>query len=726
MGKILIRNLSSVFIVLMLAFTLGMLAGCEGDDGAAGLSAYEIAVNNGFVGTEAEWVASLEAAVPDTEESCNVCHGVTGWDGIEINVVHPPPREKPIVSNIVVARSAGDVLTVTFSVRDAAGDPVEGIGLVAPSSGSDLRVYMADIVPAGTATVNLPQSTWPQDYLELWAEERGNDAGVVIAEPAPGDYSFTMVATPAAIGGPNAPEGDLTHTQRVYVRADARDFGVYNRTIGVADFIMPAAGADTGILDNGDTIRTIVDASACTACHGDPLERASHGGGYQSPQVCNLCHSPIGSFDEGGVLIGDGMQESGFWLASLIHGIHTATLVGTWPGETPADFTEVTYPKNIKDCGACHFDAGQDLADSWKDNVTIEGCTTCHDVTFGAAATHSGGTQNNSGCVICHPADGNGFGQSVSVAHEVTTLKTDPSGAGGDISLTPNYTASITLSDDANADGVYEAGEAILVTVTASNAAAGDYTNPAGPYTIANLYVYGPRNTHPLPVLTTGSTTDPAYDPAVDGAPDQGRSMLISAAATDAQVLTDDAGFKYQLFAIPADLEPGTYMVMTYVTALADCTGVYRGNTCIDGWALTTFQVGTATPDEKIAGECTNCHDQSDWGSMFHRSYFGTDGCNACHDQSGNYAKPITNRVHAVHSASEFGDLGSIQPPDANPRDWSEITFPRNILSCEACHNSGSVHYNTLPHTWGAPCLGCHGDTDGIRGHMEQNGSDFD
>ncbi len=33
--------------------------GTIGTDGADGLSAYEIAVNNGYVGTEAEWVASL-------------------------------------------------------------------------------------------------------------------------------------------------------------------------------------------------------------------------------------------------------------------------------------------------------------------------------------------------------------------------------------------------------------------------------------------------------------------------------------------------------------------------------------------------------------------------------------------------------------------------------------------------------------------------------------------
>ncbi len=35
------------------------------DAGLAGLSAYEIAVNNGFIGTEAEWLASLKGEKGD-------------------------------------------------------------------------------------------------------------------------------------------------------------------------------------------------------------------------------------------------------------------------------------------------------------------------------------------------------------------------------------------------------------------------------------------------------------------------------------------------------------------------------------------------------------------------------------------------------------------------------------------------------------------------------------
>ncbi|KPK25996.1 MAG: hypothetical protein AMJ61_10280, partial [Desulfobacterales bacterium SG8_35_2] len=229
MGKVLIRKWGSFFLVLMLAVSVSMLTGCEGDDGAPGAQ--------GPPGPP-----GADAPGAHAGESCNVCHGTgADWD---IGVAHPAPLEKPVVGDIVVARSAGDVLTVTFSVADAAGDPVVGI-MDAPGDADNIRVYMADLVPAGTPTVNLPQATWgdavawPTGFLEMWAEERGGDAGVVATDNLDGTYSFQMVATPADIGpGGLAPEGDITHTQRVYVRADARDLTGFNRTMGVADFTM--------------------------------------------------------------------------------------------------------------------------------------------------------------------------------------------------------------------------------------------------------------------------------------------------------------------------------------------------------------------------------------------------------------------------------------------------------------------------------------------------------
>jgi hypothetical protein len=270
----------------------------------------------------------------------------------------------------------------------------------------------------------------------------------------------------------------------------------------------------------------------------------------------------------------------------------------------------------------------------------------------------------------------------------------------------------------------YVAGEAPVVTVTTD--ATGDYESldNAVDYTAATLYVYGPR-AKAVPVLTPGSTTDPDYIAAVELdptlTPDQGRNMRASDAAEDANVLTDATGFKYQLQAIPADLAPGTYMAQVAIGHTSSRTTGSR-NYKIDGWQLVTFQVGTTTEELKVAGDgCGSCHDLTDWTSTYHRAYFGTDGCLGCHDQSGNYANPIMNRVHAIHVSSETGDLLGA--------DWAEVTFPQSDVAegepesslCQGCHTSGNTSYLTKASS--TPCIGCHGDAEGARDHMIQNGA---
>ncbi len=64
--------------------------GAEGEDGADGASAYQVAVINGFVGTEAQWLASLVGAA-----------GADGADGAGLNIIAelPTPSDLPATGN---------------------------------------------------------------------------------------------------------------------------------------------------------------------------------------------------------------------------------------------------------------------------------------------------------------------------------------------------------------------------------------------------------------------------------------------------------------------------------------------------------------------------------------------------------------------------------------------------------------------------------------------------
>ena len=55
--------------------------GTNGIDGIDGKSAYEIAIENGFIGTEAEWIASLKGA--DGKDGKDGINGVDGTNGID-------------------------------------------------------------------------------------------------------------------------------------------------------------------------------------------------------------------------------------------------------------------------------------------------------------------------------------------------------------------------------------------------------------------------------------------------------------------------------------------------------------------------------------------------------------------------------------------------------------------------------------------------------------------
>ena len=55
-----LKKLIPVILVLSMLLLCGCAAGEPGKDGANGKSAYEIAVENGFRGTESEWIASLK------------------------------------------------------------------------------------------------------------------------------------------------------------------------------------------------------------------------------------------------------------------------------------------------------------------------------------------------------------------------------------------------------------------------------------------------------------------------------------------------------------------------------------------------------------------------------------------------------------------------------------------------------------------------------------------
>ena len=647
------------------------------------------------------------------------------------------------VSNIAVS-NVGGVPKVSFHLATAAG-PVKTL------AATQIRVYLADMVPAGTFTSS-PTGTISTPYFEQWAYEQNSTAGKTFdtSGAANGDYSWTFSApfgTATAGSGLNVAEYNAAHVQRLVLRISGDStVAKTNNTVAIQDFNVPAAGAQAQLLASPQ--RQFVTIQACQKCHSKFMDNAAHASGYLDTNACVICHSP---------LYGSSSHAVGFMdaddtiLPVFIHQIHASkyTNANQMPNAKGQYLVEqpITFPQDIKNCAVCHTGTG-DQIDNWKNHPTRRVCASCHKTviftdataTFvgldGVTKTHSK-QDTDSACSMCHDATGTGnTPPSMTEAHS-----TAPAGQEA-----PEYNVVISMSTPSNGTH-YVAGETPLVTVTLTNpdgtavptgltAAAGHIvgTYDVNSLSIANMYVYGNR-TSPRPVLiqTAGrSDTNPkanlaksinlmsSYYAANRTAPYTPTGPFT---VTDPYRTATPTGWTYQLGPVTADMK-GTYFVRVYLGnryTTINPADAYQ----IVSYGIKAFQVGTATEDKRIAGNadntasCLNCHGSSVMHASDHAAPFDTDHCNSCHyigaygnSTIGASGDPIANRVHAVHDSSAVGDLKN--------HDWSEITYPSKIERCVVCHNSGNTSYKT--NLYEIPCYGCHADVTGAIAHMSSMG----
>jgi hypothetical protein len=761
------------YLFFCTAMILGalLLFGCEGDTGPPGPAGPQ-----GEPGTAAPGGGDLVATV----ETCSICHGQGKI--ADIAVAHPDDPaflgEEIIISNITLTNSGG-VPVVSFHLETRDGTPVSEID-GQPLNVDMFRFMMGDLVPAGTAT---QWGTWDSPYFERWVYEQAPSTrtGIVypqgtlnVSDAANGNYTYTFAtAFGSQTALDDAPDLDHTagasHVQRLLLRFDGRDDpNITQRSVAFLDFNVPASGSQATALDPQ---RQFVTAEACEKCHSPNWDRAAHAGGYRDTRSCALCHSPLGFDTLGNEDRGQFMQDNDAYASVFFHKIHGAIDIPFWTEEgriRGEGYEAVTFPQEIRDCVICHTDSGLDLGtqasmiDNWKTNPTIQICGSCHvDVDFATGANHPGGAQSdNTGCTFCHPQTGGGIGRSIDNAHDITPHVADPAIQGDKDYLTDNireFDVTLEITPPLNGQ-FYAVGEFPQVTATLADHATGApvassiYTTPeddtgavGGGLSVAYIQISGPR-ARPFPVLATDSFTDPNWDGNLENIEDE-HDMFVG--GTDPQVLTDSSGFSYLMLPITDDLDPGTYLVRV---VFADYGRVGSGNYRIDSTAWTTIQIGTADVEPKVAGNaCVNCHGPgtAPFHDERHSVPFDTDQCLACHHDTAHaqgerlHGVPLANRVHAVHSANAKGDIYFFSDPGRDTlgtaRDWTEVTYPREIMNCNTCHNfqydeatnTFEGTYKSLPYMM--PCAGCHvGEANDLQGdipyvpgvvaHMRQNG----
>jgi len=645
--------------------------------------------------------------------------GPPGQDAVAAGDVVPL---NPVLdlSNTISYDAASGVVTIHFFLTESEDGP----GIDVTSDAYEMRVYVSELVPNTDPAEGLG-GVWHQMIAERGTPAAGSpmDGTLTLVDAATGEYTYAC-ATPLP-ASPNVIRATVRARWREDVNGERVVFA--NPVNASYDFLQADPGTELAS-SGADTVTT----EACETCHGARIGDVGHGGGYTEVKTCDHCHNLDYQATRGG-------PEAD--LAFMIHRIHDAG-VFTELG----DFSEVTYPQEIHTCTKCHVGPEANLAFTV---LTRNNCGSCHDnVDFATGAGHAGGPMpDDADCDVCHNG---GIAQETQVAHEIAPAPAN----------VPEFDVTLSMSPPANGE-FYVAGEAPAVVVTL---ASGGVPVPGTLYTAdqdaagnagaglsaANLFVYGPRS-NAVPVLTTNSTTDPAYDPTA-GAPTQGHPLflnrLVSGVPTpndDPLIRTDPNWFAYQLLPIPANLAPGTYMVRFEG---GDYGAVDETNYQTSSTAVINFQVGTAEEEHKRSGDaCTDCHGDTIMhleGAHPHHAPFDTDGCLACHDLSDNYGEYIGNRVHAVHGATVTGDLHATQG-DVNNRDWSEVTFPRPANNCRTCHTDPDAETPVWRDPNEIACGGCHGadptatparyptadpaqvNKEAVAAaHMEQQGGTFD
>jgi hypothetical protein len=357
-------------LVFAVLFASAMFLGCEGDDGATGQAGAPGDPGPGALANETCVICHAEGDIADIGEAHDTTTGIV---------------TTAITSVVFSDDGSGNLQAVvdfTFTAVDTSGNPVT-VDLTEPISATDTRMARARftigrLVPA--AGVGDP-NTWdfygPRSHRE--STNLVNNGG--------GSYTFTDLEMNTLFA-----DFDNTLTHRVGIE-------IYNLPSGLLSVnptfdVVPVGGL---------TPHEIVTTDACNECHNTlGYTPRFHGSRRVEIKHCQLCHNP--NNDLAPQSADPGAPSVPIPFVKVVHGIHDGQdLLIFEDGENHGDFTEVTYPQDIRNCTKCHK-GGAD-SDNWKNNPYMEACGTCHDdVNFATGENHPGGIQtDNSLCATCHP-----------------------------------------------------------------------------------------------------------------------------------------------------------------------------------------------------------------------------------------------------------------------------------------------------------------------------------
>lgn len=450
-----------------------------------------------------------------------------------------------------------------------------------------------------------------------------------------------------------------------------------------------------------DTWAKINQTTSCLACH-DQKNFGFHGSSARRDvKLCVLCHQPQTVDPDTGNTVD---------MKVMIHKIHA-------PGELESpyviignansvhDYSEVTYPQDVRNCKSCHegINATQKpaQADYWYTKPGREACGSCHDeINWVTGENHKAGPQaDDSACANCHVPEQGEFDSSVKGAH---TIPLDSKQLKG---ITATVVSVTDLAPGKKPTAVFSLKNADGTAIDATK-----------------LGTFSP--------IVAGATSSYSWYRREDA---RTTGKFDATKGTTTYTFTN---------AVPADAS-GTWTISADIRRAAT---LKRGN----GGPDITLNESTVNPIKYVAitgdltprrtvvtmAQCNQCHENL---SLHGGQRNAIEECVICHNpvesdtsrRPANAGKPesvsFQRLVHRIHTGRELTQDFTVYGFGGTPFKFNEVTFPGDRTTCTKCHTANSwklplptgiqpvIAQRDFFPTQGpatASCLGCHDSSD--------------
>ena len=313
-----------------------------------------------------------------------------------------------ITINSASINSSG-VISVTYTLTDPAGLPLDSAGVTTPGAVS--LAYVAAYIPKGQEQyVAYTTGSATGKALGTIIRPDFELGGTATATGTPGQYQYTFIAKAPAGFDPT-----VTTTVAVDGNRDLTAFGLQTYYAGTTFNFVPNGAPVT-------VTRDVIRTASCNTCH-DVL--VFHGGYAHGTNMCVLCHQPQNA---------DPVTGNSLDLKVMAHKIHMgSSLPSVVAGGTYeiagymgflSNFSTVIDPASAQRCEVCHSQTtGAAQEKAFLTEPSRAACGACHDdVNFATGANHPGGIQNDDKeCADCHIPQGEmPFDASILGAHVVS------------------------------------------------------------------------------------------------------------------------------------------------------------------------------------------------------------------------------------------------------------------------------------------------------------------